>query len=275
MKKFNKIVLITALVLVVLGNIMYWGVKLYRYIRSDELNKDVRNMEYEIDANIRGIRIEAEAAKVVVHNSGSVESYYVSAPNPIRCILENVDSQRSDVYVEEGILNIKARNIENMEILGWNIGDGVDPENDAKVELWLPGAEYESFMTEIGAGSFDADGAIDPERFVLQVGVGTVDIVSLTGVNDGVIQVGTGDVKIRYFENIDNMRIKSGAGNIEVKMAAPVTDYDVSVKNTLGQNSIFGDSCFDINNEIIKRGTGEKQLKIETVSGIVTVDTVN
>ena len=267
MKKFTRVILIITLILVALGNLMYWGTKIYRHIRSGEIYKSIGSRAYEVTGEVNRIKVSAQYAVVKIYSPGE---YDRKADDDVhRCYLENVDISRSEVYIENGVLLINAFNAENMEVLGWNAGDVADTDKDARVTLWLSKEEYDSIIIDTGTGSIDT-GRIDCRDLIIQLGAGNVTSKALKTEN-GAIQTGVGSVDIKKLESSPNLSVKTGAGNIDIIMAAASSEYDVSVKTGAGNISVFGDSYFGIDNKIIKRGTGEKKLDLETGTGWVTV----
>ena len=119
--------------------------------------------------------------------------------------------------------------------------------------------------------------AADAEMLVandlaLQLGAGNIDIVVMKAARKGALQVGTGNIKVRLLDISEDVTMKSGLGNIDVNMAAQVSQYDVNAESALGNISVIGDSYFSPKNKVIRRGTGEKQLKLETGVGMINVE---
>ena len=207
MKKAGSIILIIALVFVIIGNIMYWGAKIYKHAKGDEINADIGNYDYIVNGDVNSIKLEARFAHVEIHVS-----------NTFSCTFENVDLSGSSVEEVDGVLNIKAVNYENMRVFGWDIGNAVDPETISKVVLYVPEPVFYNTTVDVGSGSITID-RLKTGNLVMQLGVGTISILDMQADN-GIIQVGTGSVSIDSLTS-DSFEIKNGAGVIKVNQAAP------------------------------------------------------
>ncbi|MCR5324220.1 MAG: DUF4097 domain-containing protein [Lachnospiraceae bacterium] len=258
MKKFSNIILIIALALVVLGNILYWGPKLYKNIKADELSKDVGSHKYEIEGYIDSVEAVIQAANVEIKIADSFS-----------CYIENMDLSKSDVYVSEGKLHINAQNRENMEVLGWNIGNIADPGKKAKVTIYITKDVLRSFKLELGCGSIDAE-SIGAENLVIQLGTGNLSVMNLNVAETGALQLGTGSIKI-YSLDAKNLTAKAGVGDVDIKLAADAAGYSVSSSIATGRMEIFDTIKRGISQSVQINGNSAKNLKIESGLGNITV----
>ena len=138
MKKFNNILVIIALIFVIIGNLLYWGAKLFRYINREDYNKDIGNIEFRAEGDVNSVNIKVQCADVEI-----------TAADSFGCRLENVDVSTSSAYVRDNTFFIDARNKENMNILGWDIGTAVDPGVRSKVYVNMPEDQLDNFRAEI------------------------------------------------------------------------------------------------------------------------------
>ena len=258
MKKFSNIVLIIALAFVVLGNILFWGPRLYRNIKADELDKNIGNKKYETEGFIDSIEANIEAADVNIILSDSFSCYF-----------ENLDLSRSDAYVSEGILHINARNYENMEVLGWNLGNGIDAGAKAKVTIAVPDDMLRSLKLEAGSGTIDIE-SISAENLVIQLGSGNLSVTGIKVTENGAVQLGGGSAKI-YSLDARNMSIRTGVGNIDVRLASGIERYDISASVATGEIELPGTYEFGIDRNVKKAGDGTKLLTVESGAGSIAV----
>ncbi|MCR5332142.1 MAG: DUF4097 domain-containing protein [Lachnospiraceae bacterium] len=258
MKRIINVLLICALILVVLGNLLYWGSKGYRYIRRDELNKNIGNKQFEIEQDILSVDITAQYADIEIQNA---EQW--------GCYIENMDISKTEAYVTDRTLYVKAANRENMEVLGWNIGNSIDPGEKAKLIVYIPQDELRNFKIDVGTGSVSA-GRINTSRFVVQIGAGSLSIDDLKVAGNGAIQIGGGSTCIKYLE-AGEFSIKSGMGDIDVDLASTAQDYDIQATNTVGRIELLESRKTGLKLDILRRGDGFRQLKIDNGAGYITV----
>ena len=257
MKKFSNIVLIIALSLVVLGNLLYWGPKVYKYFKNDEIHQNIGSSDQKTEGFIDSIEAAIQSADVNIVLSDSIS-----------CSFENVDLSTSEAYVSEGILHITAKNYENMEILGWNIGDVIDKVSKAKVTIYVTEDILRSIKLEVGSGTIDI-GNMNAENLVIQLGAGNLSVTGLNVTGNGAIQVGSGTAKI-YSLDAQKLSIKTGAGSIDVRLS-DADKFGISSSIATGSVDVLNVSKCGINQSITKAGDGTKQLTIEGGVGTISV----
>ena len=279
MKKFTKIILIISLVLVVIGNMMYWGAKLYKFF-SDDYDTTVGSRAFEISEAFDSIDINAQYANV-----------QILPGDTCTCTMDNVELDVSDVYVSDYTLHVVAKNKENMNIFGWNIGNIVDGGEPSKIILHVP-IPYEKLVVsssqliengmdtagvvkihgikaDIGSGRFDCSTLIT-DKLVIQLGAGELKCGYLAVADKGAIQMGIGRTGIEMLE-CEDVTVKNGIGAIDIGITGDLERYDIKVADSVGRVYIAGLTKTGLNIDTTKRGTGEKLLELETGAGTIRV----
>ena len=258
MKKFNNILLICALILVLIGNLLYWGAKGYKYFKRDTYNKDVGNKQYEVYGEIHSVDISAQYADIEIRTGQNCG-----------CYVENMDTSKTKAYVSNGTMYVKAANRDNMVVLGWNIGNIIDPGDRAKIVVYIPEEAMKNFRIDLGTGKVSAKD-LKASNFVLQLGAGNISIEKLTVTGNGAIQLGGGKAGIEKLE-AKEFTIRSGAASIDAGLTSVAGEYDVQASSSIGSIKIFDSKKIGIAKEMLHRGDGFRHLNIENGAGNVTV----
>ena len=258
MKKFSNILLITALIMVVVANLLFWGAKIIRYINREDYNKDIGNVNYSVSGKPNALKIDAQAVDVVIKTGDT-----------FGCLMENVDKSQSGTYVDNTTLCVEAKNKENISILGWDIGNCLDPQVRAKVTVTVPSGSLESFELDLGAGNVDIDSII-ASRTVMQVGIGNINAGKIASSGTAAVQTGWGSTNINSFEAND-CSIVSGIGNVDLKLSGNREDYEIKAKSTLGEVNILGRWQKWLLSDLLYQGGTNRHVDIETGVGCIKV----
>ncbi|MBR4726242.1 MAG: DUF4097 family beta strand repeat protein [Lachnospiraceae bacterium] len=258
MKKFNNVLLIIALIFVIIGNLLYWGAKLIKHINREDYNKNIGNATYDVNGEVDSVNINVQSVDVVI-----------TAADSFGCRFENVDTSTSNAYIKDNTLFIEAKNKENMDILGWNVGNCIDPGTKAKVYVYIPAKELKNFKIDMGAGNLNADSILS-DNMVIQVGIGSIYINKLSAKNSGALQIGGGKVKI-YDLDARDISLKSGIGCMNVTMSRPAGDFLVTTKVSVGKLNMYNGWRLGIKAELSSDTNGNKKVNITNGVGCITV----
>lgn len=213
MKKFTKISLIIATVMVVVGVFcligsvalgLTWGrfadmVKAGKFSFNVDLDIGENNSFEEVTETCKNLDIELGA--------GVLEIYYGDVEN-IQIEQEDVPNFKS--YIEDDTLHI-----EGGVRIGINTSGG-------KIALVLPkGMTFDEIELEVGAGEADVEG-LTANSVNIEVGAGEADISKL-------------DVK--------ELNAEVGAGELYVKLVGKETDYSYDIECGIGEIQI-GDNSY-------------------------------
>ncbi len=166
MKKYIKVLLITACVLFVLGaGIM---ISTYFIFYSDDIPSQIEND--------RIVTVEGEVIGIDI--SSSYYNVSIEKGDEFKVIFEDCYDPGTNVTIKDGILSIKGGFCDDIEILGFDVSvaSKVFDTFGGKVTVIVPENEYMQLIyAEIGCGSFEMND-ISCGRLVTQVGIGEISL---------------------------------------------------------------------------------------------------
>ena len=258
MKKFIKVLVIASAVLAVLGNLFYWGARLYRHIKEDELCKNVGNLETYFDEPVKWVSILAESADVRIEKGDRTG-----------CSITDTYLPASDIRIENGRMYVTAKNADTAVVSGWRVGNSI--KGGTKVTVYLSEKDYDNFDLEVGAGNIDI-GDITAANMVMQVGAGSIAASGIKVTANAAVQIGVGSIDVKRLDT-KKIRIETGSGNVNLGLAESCMDYDINVEAAAGKSTINGDASLLVNGHSARsRDSANRTLEVDCGLGFVTLN---
>lgn len=230
MKKFYKVILITACILILLGGGIFGGLYIAESFEGAAKAFDktgtftVRFEDYEIDSVSAELTIAG--IKLVKGNEWSVR-------------FENVFSDYSSADIEGSTLKIKSSTEDDFNIFGWKIGTlfKTDFEQSPMIYVTYPeGTEFKDINLQLGLGKCIVND-IETDNMVCQTCAGSIELNDCFLNKKSAFQLLAGSFKA---DNVmfRNSTVKVGIGIGRINLDETSRAADVEVKTTLGYSDI-------------------------------------
>lgn len=260
MSKSMKIWIIIAIVLILIGGLIFGGTM--SAIKWDFKKLGTNKIEtntYEVTEKFNNISINSESTDVIFMPSDNKECKVVCT--------EETNAKHS-VKVENNTLVIELENKKEwFENIGIHVGD-------LKMTVYLPKSEYEALSINVNTGDIEI-----PEEFKfdsIDTKLTTGDIECLASGKDFIkVKVSTGDV---FVKNVETKSLELSGTTGDMKMESVVCNGDVSAKVSSGKVDLNDVKCNNLNTHgttgdvSLKNVVAKTNLSVERSTGDVTLE---
>lgn len=178
-------------------------------------------------------------------------------------IVVEVEKDNGDVLttLEEGVLTLKDQR------------SGSTARKDCEVKLELPrGMELQNLKIENNAGVLECDDVfLTADRVDIKVDAGEMDINRIAA-KEFYLEVGAGDADIQSLD-AESIEISCGLGNIDLHLVGQEKDYNYRLECGLGNIDLGRESYTSIGKEKSLDNGASKDVRIECGMGDISVDT--
>lgn len=229
MKKFYKISLITAGILLAVGIIIIGCVYLFYF--KDEMNSLKNNtgsFTQNYDQDIAVVVVDASYGNIRFVKG---DSWQVS--------FNNVYLPGAACVYTDRMLNITLDSDESADIFGWKIGYNsvIYSQRDSEVIITVPADAFpEGFDVQTGTGNIEISD-VSINKLVLQTGTGHIGIDNTNVGVQTMIQIGIGDLDASGVV-FRNAQIDIGTGDCDIELADKSCKAEIKADVSIGLCSI-------------------------------------
>lgn len=259
MKKYLKVILIMALMLLGIGVLLIAGAYGLAVAGSKAVEGSV--LAFDVEGVPQTIIVDADYGNVLVRSG---KEFKVTA--------ENIAEDCFSVTFNEGILNIKRTAKKRIELLGWKAGYcfTASPGKPGNIIVMIPEDQMPSnFRIIVTAGSVTAQ-ELSAVSFAAQIGAGWMSLRNLNISEATALQVSLGVFEADMVETPE-LSLFCFAGDLDLHTQRPVDEYDLELTCRCGRLAKGKDKYWGFNRQYFSPVQAGSRITVNNVLGTVDV----